>query len=164
MPGLMDILGGDIVATVGKVVTDLVTTDKERLQLGLEDKKLDLQGDTEQNEINKAEAQTGKFWVAGWRPGIGWVGVVALACAYIPKCVMLTGIWSYQAILVVSTWKAGTPMPGLPTFPDLGITDLIGILMPMLGIGYMRHKEKIAGVASTGIPVAASNPGQQEAP
>lgn len=158
MSGIMDLLGGDIVKTVGSVITDLVTTDKERIQLGLDEQKIEQGADLAQVDVNKAEAQSARFWVAGWRPGIGWVGVVALFCAYVPKCLMLTGIWSYQAIALVWYWKVGTPMPNLPAFPDLGLGDLLGMLAPMLGIGYMRHKEKLAGVAATGIGDVPASP------
>ena len=32
------------------------------------------QADLSQLEVNKAEAQTGSLFIAGWRPFIGWVG------------------------------------------------------------------------------------------
>jgi hypothetical protein len=40
----MNILGiGTIIDSVGKIAGDLITTDKERLQMALEDRKLDLE-------------------------------------------------------------------------------------------------------------------------
>lgn len=169
MPGVLDfVMGGatPLVEAVGKIATDLITTDKERLQLALQDKQLDMQGDMAQIEVNKTEAASGLLFVSGGRPAIIWVGAIALFCAYVPKCLMLTGIWSYQAIVLVSMWKAGTAMPSLPAFPDLSITDLMGLLGALLGTGYMRHKEKIAGVAASafGDSPPPPNPAQQEAP
>jgi len=60
----MDLIGiGSIIEGVGKVAGDLITTDKERLQMALEDRKLDLEQaridqatDLAQVEVNKIEA------------------------------------------------------------------------------------------------------------
>lgn len=174
MTGIVDILGGGIVKTVGDLVSDLVTTDKERMQLGLQDKELDQKGDLAQIDVNKTEALSSMKFVAGWRPAIGWVGAVSLGVAYIPKSIVLTGLWTYQALVITWAWKAGTPPPVLPVFPDLGIVDILGLLTSMLGMGWMRHKETMAGVARAGLPGkpaqlvknedGAYSPAGQEAP
>jgi hypothetical protein len=167
MAGIMDLLGGGLIESVGKVVTDLVTTEKERRQLDLQDKELDQKGDLAQIDVNKTEAQSAMLFVAGWRPAVGWIGALSLGVAYIPKALVLTGLWTYQALVITYAWKAGTPPPGLPPFPDLGIMDVIGLLGSMLGMGYMRHREKLAGVATSGLPAPAAkpvNPGDMEAP
>ena len=75
----MNFLGiGTVIESVGKVASDLVTTDKERLELGLREKELDQRTDLAQMEINKQEAAHASLFVAGWRPAVGWVGVAAL--------------------------------------------------------------------------------------
>jgi hypothetical protein len=165
MPGILDFLTGGatpLVEAVGKIATDLITTDKERIQLGLQQQELDQKGDLAQIDVNKTEAQSSMMFVAGWRPAVGWVGAVSLGVAYIPKCLMLTGLWSYQASVLVYNWHIGTPMPALPPFPDLGLTDILGLLGSMLGMGYMRHREKLAGVAATGILAASPAKGVSE--
>lgn len=98
-----------------------------------------------QLEVNKAEAQHKSLFVAGWRPGIGWIGAISLALAYIPKSVVLTTIWTWQCVLLLK----GATDPSkivLPIFPDLGIMDIIGLLGSMLGIGAMRSYERTKGV------------------
>jgi hypothetical protein len=91
-----------------------------------------------QIDINKVEAANPSLFVAGWRPAIGWVGALSLACIYIPKALLLTGVWVYLSV------KAGALLPA----PDLGVSDLLGLLGSILGIGTMRTMEKKAGVAT----------------
>jgi hypothetical protein len=161
------ILAGGLVESVGKVVTDLVTTDKERLQLALQDKELDQRGDLAQIEVNKVEAQSAHLFVSGGRPAAIWVCVAALFMAYIPKCFVLTALWTWQAIVLVQAWNGGQPVPVLPAFPELGVMDILGLLGSLLGVGWMRHKETLAGVARQGLPAGAAPPNpyaNQEAP
>ena len=76
----MSLLGvGSIIEAVGKVAGDLITTDKERMEMEIEQRKLDLEekklnmaGDMAQIEVNKEEAKSSNFFVSGWRPFIGW--------------------------------------------------------------------------------------------
>lgn len=101
-----------------------------------------------QLEVNKAEAQHKSVFVAGWRPAVGWVCAASLALAFIPKAMVITLMWSYQCYLLFSTF---TPAPGvafplMPPFPDMGLTDVLGILGGILGMGAMRSHDKRAGV------------------
>lgn len=98
-----------------------------------------------QMEVNKEEAKSSSMWVAGWRPAIGWTCAVALFVAYVPKAVVITGIWSYQAFVIIHG-AADIHSVSLPDFPDLGVTDLIGLLGGMLGIAGLRSFEKTKGV------------------
>ena len=101
-----------------------------------------------QLKVNAQEAKHASLFVAGWRPGIGWVGVFALASIYIPKAVVQTILWTYQAWVTIQAFDPTTSaiFPELPPFPDLGVTDLIGLLGSMLGIGILRTAEKTKGV------------------
>ena len=64
----MSLLGvGAIIESVGKVAGDLITTEKERRQLDLEEKKIDQATDLAQIEVNKVEAASSSVFVAGWR-------------------------------------------------------------------------------------------------
>ena len=94
-----------------------------------------------QLEINKIEAGSDSLFIAGWRPAIGWTAAIALALAYIPKSIMITIIWSIQCISIM-VQADNVSLVTLPLFPDLGITDIIGLLMSMLGIGAMRSYDK----------------------
>ena len=98
-----------------------------------------------QAEINLADAKSGNFFQSGWRPAVGWVGVVSLFCMYVPKAIVLTYIWSYQAFTVLERWD-GTGNLVLPNFPNLGAADIIGLLGSLLGVAVMRTYEKEKGV------------------
>lgn len=98
-----------------------------------------------QIEVNKIEAASDSLFKSGWRPGIGWVCAATLALSYMPKAVVLTAMWSLQCYAM---YKAGTliTVSALPVFPDLGVTDIIGLLGSILGIAGMRSFDKSKGV------------------
>lgn len=99
---------------------------------------------SKQQEINLADAKSGNWFQANWRPSIGWVGSVSLALMYIPKAIVMTYIWSYQSFTLLSSWDGVTPIT-VPHFPDLGVSDIIGLLMSMLGVAAMRSYDKKQG-------------------
>ena len=100
-----------------------------------------------QLEINKEEAKSGSMFVAGWRPAVGWVGAIGLFVAFIPKSLAMTALWGIQAWVMMDGCIDSTACDiatyQLPPFPDLGVTDLIGILGGILGIGGMRSFDKL---------------------
>lgn len=98
-----------------------------------------------QLDVNKVEAASPSTFVAGWRPYIGWVAGTALGMVYMPKALVLTGIWTYQAIRIISHWNGEAALPVLPAYPDLGVTDLIGLLGTLLGMGALRTIDKVTG-------------------
>ena len=144
----MDLIGiGSIIEGVGKVAGDLITTDKERLQMALEDRKLDLEEkkidqatDLAQVEINKIEAGSSSVFVAGWRPAVGWVGVAGLAYQFLGYPLM-QWCWAFgQSVDFIPK--------GLAPPPDLQTDQLMVLLSGLLGFGGMRSFEKSKGVAA----------------
>ncbi len=103
-----------------------------------------------QLEVNKVEAASASMFIAGWRPAIGWVGAVSLGLMYIPKTIMITALWSYQTYLMTVS-APDMAVFVLPPFPDLGLTDLLGLLGSMLGIGVMRSFDKTKGTDTKSI-------------
>lgn len=75
-----------------------------------------------QLEINKLEAQHPNFFIAGWRPAIGWVCVAGLAMKHVIYPVLR--VWWPELQL------------------DLDLTDLLALLIPMLGIAGLRSWDK----------------------
>ena len=137
----MSLLGvGAIIESVGKVAGDLITTEKERRQLDLEEKKIDQATDLAQIEVNKVEAASSSVFVAGWRPAIGWIGAAALAYQFL----------AYPLFLWVWTYLQGTGwIPReLQAPPVLKADELWVILSGILGIAGMRSFEKTKGVAA----------------
>ena len=130
---------GAIIDSVGKVASDLITTDKERIELELEGRRIDQATDLAQMEVNKTEAQNQNLFVAGWRPAIGWVGAAAMAYQFL-LYPLLVWAWVWlQAEQIVP--KEVNPPPMLDT------EALWVILSGMLGIAGMRSFEKTRGVA-----------------
>lgn len=103
-----------------------------------------------QLEVNKEEAKHPSVFVAGWRPMVGWTAAISLGLAYIPKTIALTGIWIWQAAVIIQGTTDVSKLV-VPVFPDLGLTDLIGLLGSMLGVGIMRSIDKANRVETTKI-------------
>lgn len=87
--------------------------------------------DTGADSINVEEAKSTNWFVAGWRPFVGWICAVGFAW-----CVIV-----YPLVLwVCSIWAPSVKIPA----PDSGL--IIPTLGGMLGIGTMRTVEKIQGI------------------
>ena len=136
----MNFLGiGTVIESVGKVAGDLITTDKERMQLELEGRKLDQAIDLAQIGVNNTEAQHASVFVAGWRPAIGWVGAAAMAYQFLLYPLL---IWLWALAQANGYLPAGMQPP-----PMLDADALWVILSGILGIAGMRSFEKSRGVA-----------------
>ena len=144
----MDLIGiGSILEGVGKIAGDLVTTDKERMELELEGRKLDLEQaridqstDLAQVDVNKIEAASSNLFVSGWRPAVGWVGVAGLAYQFLGYPFMQ---WAWAFGQGVDLIPQGLSAP-----PDLDVEQLMTLLAGLLGFGGMRSFEKHKGVAT----------------
>jgi hypothetical protein len=84
-----------------------------------------------QLEVNKVEAASSSLFVSGWRPFIGWICGSALGWHFIGAPVVAWVLAIY-----------GKPV-ALPAFD---MTQLITILIGMLGLGAYRTYEKKTGV------------------
>lgn len=137
----MNFLGiGSVIESVGKVASDLITTDKERIELALREKELDQRGDLAQIEVNKVEAAHSSVFVSGWRPAIGWIGAAALAYQFLAYPLFTWGWALGQAAGWVPKEAAPPPM--------LDADALWVILSGILGIAGMRSYEKSKGIAA----------------
>lgn len=137
------------VLDIGSKIIDRVFPDKEKaaeaklklLELQQSGELAQLTAETDiakgQIEVNKVEAASSNLFVSGWRPAVGWVAAIALFTYYVPYCLVATGIWAYQVV------HQGSLVPR----PDLGITDLLGLVGGMLGLATLRTVEKRSGVA-----------------
>ena len=84
-----------------------------------------------QLDVNKAEAQSTSMFIAGWRPAVGWVCVLALAWAYVFQPFIEFSVAMFK-------WKLPAALPHL----DTG-TLISGLQIPLLGIAALRTAEKI---------------------
>ena len=84
-----------------------------------------------QIQTNIEEAKSTNWWVAGWRPAIGWVCGAGLAYAALvePFARFAAKVWfGYNG-----------------DFPVIDTDLTLQILMGMLGLGAMRSVEKVKG-------------------
>ena len=84
-----------------------------------------------QIEINKAEATNPNWFVAGWRPFIGWTGGFAIAYIYILSPLIDWGC-------AIAGVHVATPRP------DMAM--LFNLILALLGLGGMRTYEKSKNV------------------
>lgn len=84
-----------------------------------------------QIEVNKAEASHTSLFVSGWRPAVGWVCVTGMGANFI-------AIPTANFILTLT--DVGTTIPLVP------LSEMMPVLMGMLGLGALRTVEKTKGV------------------
>jgi len=129
-----------IIDSVGKVAGDLITTDKEKMQLEIENRKLDQAIDIAQIRVNKEEAKSSSLFVSGWRPAVGWIGAAALAYQFLAYPILG---WAWKWLQAMGYVPAEMSPP-----PLLDAEQLWVMLSGILGIAGMRTFEKQKGVAS----------------
>ena len=83
--------------------------------------------DLAQLEINKQEAAHRNILVSGWRPFIGWSCGIAMCYAYI-----------IQPITIFVLAQTGN----LVSLPTLDLSEMMPVLLGMLGLGGLRSFEK----------------------
>tara|TARA_R110000822_G_scaffold283711_2_gene405216 strand:- start:303 stop:737 length:435 start_codon:yes stop_codon:yes gene_type:complete len=88
-----------------------------------------------QIQTNIEEAKSTNWFVAGWRPGVGWVCGAGLAYA---------ALIEPFARFIAKVWFGYTG-----DFPVINTDLTLQILMGMLGLGAMRSAEKIKGGESS---------------
>ncbi len=116
---------------VGKSIIDRIWPDKsEEERQRLAGILALLQG---QLQINQAEATNPSRFVSGWRPFIGWV--CGAACA-----------WNWIGLPVARVVAAylGHPIELAPA----DLSEMMPVLMGMLGLGALRSYEKVQRVAA----------------
>lgn len=131
---IWDTVAAPIIAIINKVVPDkaaaaaaVATLNQMQLQGTLSDELMQLQAVTvNQSDINKVEAASTNWLVAGWRPAIGWVCGLAFGFEF-----LLRPLLQWGAIF------AGHPVV-LPSLDD----TLTQLTYAMLGLGTLRTVEK----------------------
>ncbi|WFG40850.1 holin [Paracoccus phage ParKuw1] len=123
------ILGG-----LFNLIDKLFTTDEEREAAKLRVLELEKAGELAQIGVNTQEAKHSSLFVAGWRPFIGWVCGLAFA-------------WTFfvYPILTFAVVALGLPVP-LHLLPVMDLSEMMPVLLGMLGLGAMRSYERRNGV------------------
>ena len=141
MSWLGKLVGGGVgevagaLGTAAKDIEDVFTTsDREQLsQYEAETERLKVQAAATQGQlaVNKVEARHSSVFVAGWRPGVGWICAAAMAYHFIAYPIFGPFVEKFTGTALV----------------DLAWQELSVVLMGMLGFGGLRAFEKVKGVA-----------------
>ena len=118
---MLELLVGPISNLLEKVVPDLDERKRMAHEIATMAEKQSHEQMMGQLALNKAEAAHKSLFVAGWRPAVGWVCVIALANNYV------IAPYAFAAGLHVTTLDMGEMMP---------------VLLGMLGFGGLRSFEK----------------------
>ena len=119
--------GLDLAKTViGTIWPDKTEAEKAQLAAAL----AMVQG---QMDVNRTEAASSSVFVAGWRPWIGWVCGMAFAWN-----------WIGLPIALFAASYFGHPI----TVTAADMSEMLPVLLGMLGLGGLRSFEKVKGVAS----------------
>jgi hypothetical protein len=129
---MLDLLVGPIAKLLDKVIPDA----DERSRLAHEIATLAERQAHEiakaQIAVNKEEAGHASMFVSGWRPAVGWVCCFGLASNF----------------LVVPFANFGLSVSGSPLLiPSLDLSEMMPVLLGMLGLGGLRTYEKTQKVA-----------------
>ena len=134
LPAILLPLLGIAEKVIDRVVPDKAAADKAKLEMAVALQSQEFQVDLAQIEVNKIEAAQPSIFKGGWRPMAGWSAV-------------FMGL-VYPAVRVLLPW--GLKVAGVDNVPDLPALDTgeaLVVLGSLLGVGTMRHRERIAGKA-----------------
>jgi hypothetical protein len=146
---LIGTLAGPIFSVINKLIPD---PDKAReIQAEIEKALIAKQAEVDkaiaeaaraQTEINLKEAESPSLFVSGWRPFIGWVCGVGCLYSFILQPMLSWG----------SMWFGGAELP------KLDVSQLMPLILGMLGLGTLRTVEKVQGVdrQAMNVPSTAS--------
>ena len=90
-----------------------------------------------QIQVNVEEAKHANIFVSGWRPCCGWVCAAAFAYSYV--------LLPFAQFLVF-TFGTATMVEQLAKAPALELSEMMPVLLGMLGLSGLRTTERIKGV------------------
>ena len=119
---------------VTRIWPDKTQAQAAELQIALEQMKAEYENATQQIEVNKIEAANENVFVSGWRPFIGWVCGSSLLYKFIlyPFIVFLCALFHWPIDISI--------------IPVISVSELMPLLLGMLGLSYHRTEEKKAGI------------------
>jgi len=89
-----------------------------------------------QQEINKIEAASSNLFNSGWRPFLGWVCGISFAWHFVLEPFLMFAAAFFGKEIKLSA--------------AIDMMQIMPMLFGMLGLGYYRTKERIAGVIPRG--------------
>jgi len=129
MPAFLAPLLAFLQPVLDRILPDKTQQDEFKNQLALGAQAADgaqlqaaLQLALAQTDIDKTEAGSSSWFERDWRAAVGWIGVLALGWQYILAPLLTWGCLNFH-------WVAP---------PKLDMTDILALLVPMLGLGAMK--------------------------
>jgi hypothetical protein len=128
-------IAGPLLDMAGKifdrVIPDKAAAEKAKLEMAATLQSQDFQLALEQIKVNLEEAKSTNWFIAGWRPAVGWTGATGFAYATV-----IEPLGRFIA-------QVGFSYTGV--FPVLDLGLLLTTLGGLLGLGAMRTVEKVKG-------------------
>lgn len=128
---------GDLIDGVKDIISEVVVDKDKRDELQFRIQELADRADARnfdlqmgQIETNKVEAASTNWFVAGWRPFIGWVSGFGVAWTFVFSPLV-------EFIARLFGWVG--------TMPALDTGQLMVLITSMLGLGAMRSFDKVRG-------------------
>ena len=131
------LLLGPIFDVAGKLfdrlIPDKAAAEKAKQEFAATAQTQEFQLALQQIMVNMEEAKSSSWFVAGWRPAVGWIGAFGLGYAAILEPII-------RFLALVAFDYDGD-------FPTLDTTITMQVLFGLLGLGAYRAFEKVKGVA-----------------
>lgn len=141
---------GDVIDAVGKLASEVIVDKDKRNEILYKLEELkdrdserlheELMG---QLDVNKIEASSSSLFVAGWRPFVGWVSGFGVA-------------WTFVFSPLIGGFAKIFGWSG--QMPSVDASQLMTLVLAMLGIGAQRSYEKVNGVSTQAIRPAPPDP------
>ena len=123
----------DVAARIfDKVIPDKAAAERAKAEFFAAAQQQEFSLMLEQIKVNTAEASSTNWFVAGWRPFVGWI----------------CGAGLFYATIMVNLFSWLSTAKGWPLPPKVDTDTLLYVLGALLGIGGLRTIEKVKGVAS----------------
>jgi len=132
MFNLVKILVGPISKILDKVIPDKDARERMAHEIATMAETQTFELAKAQMDVNKQEAAHKSLFVAGWRPGAGWVCVTGMAMNYL--------------IMPIGNFVLAITNPDV-VIPALDLSQMMPVLLGMLGLGSLRSYEKRNGVS-----------------
>lgn len=130
LPAIIDIAG----KIFDRVIPDKAAAERAKTEFAATAQAQDFQLLLAQIQTNAAEAASPNWFVAGWRPFVGWVCGVALAYTYVLLPLLQFAVFTWGSVDTVKQFAG---------LPKLDLEDLLPILLGMLGLAGFRTFEKV---------------------